>query len=1296
MNSTAERKFANLRRRLDQLGYRQPLGIESLPLVEKLFADLVHTTESLKNLKLQGGKAVQQPTDSDDDTTEPYRTENARLVTENNKIHLELINIKEGAEKQAKDLKATIRKLEHENADLRFLNSQYIHKVRAVERDKKSMKDKIQQLQEKNLQAVVQTPGGKKRNIPFHRQRMEIDSLVPPADRPSPPHSPVVEDPYIADLLEVADSRIDTLTKDSQRLHEDKEALDRRIKTLTRQVEVRDKEIERLGYLLEGGRPQDVVSMEGKLRANEKLISHLNVQVDYLQQANRDLERRLQDVLEDRRSAAREQMELSTRNDKLMSELQDIDRLAGELQKHKEQAITTADNEVRSIEIDLRRSQRQLETAETEVATLREERKSLLSENDRLGSDLATKMAEAQRLHDLMDKVQEDKRHLSDRVNKLTKKEKELVLELERLRDMSVRHKRDKSPSRLDNFIKSLEEERDYYKQEVDVLQNMLKKRSGSPAKTPTSTPTKGSSIKGTPTKGTPTKGTGVDRKTAAHYETILRVLEDERDFYKREYEMLRALRRSPTKGSPPTRDRSVDDMTEISRLRQERDELQSMLDKFERHMAEIQSNVKVLTQERDKTSMLYQQAQEEINRLRRDAVRSPKSPKATLAAQSILRRVENERDDAMADLRRMATERDSLRERLKISTETALTDRARLEQRIEDQEGQLYTLDQERADLQGRVTSMRDMINTLEDQVKSLTMKVASTEEEASQQKATATQMRLLAEQTEASLEDCQRRLTRKVGELQQAEERGHSQAERIDDLTRVTANLKDEIAQLRGAVSSLDREKDGLQMNVDEKTERVVGLEENVVNKEKLIAELRLNVGELETRLDRANDLVSNKEREIRSLRRQLDGTTEELGEVSRGREVALRENRRLQEDLGTMTKENQAVHQDLDETMSDRGRLKQQVQDYIAEVSRCEDLLAAKDREIADLLDNYRKASTQAERWEMEAHQHHGESSNTKLELMSRESEVRRLREKVDSQEREIQEHLAAQQAYELQVSNLTVSMQTLEEDIRQVEEEKGALGTDLSSVRDLCVKLDTTKEALSRQLTQKSVDSEQAKTALEELRREADLLRSQVTSERASVRNLEGLLSTNREREFASQLTEQEQRSEIQLLKDRLTLAESKTQSQQREITTLRTRAAQLESDLERTKRNLTADRFEKERAYQELRRRGFSPSRISPPTDTSGHYSRSPYRRSTSPRRSSPPRSILKSPDRSRTRSPDRSITRSPLTLSFGDPDDRSGAISPLATDRDMEGADYQLEGEEGQDRDRRGSSGSET
>lgn len=56
-------------------------------------------------------------------------------------------------------MKGAINKLEHENADLKFLNSQYIHKVRAVERESSSKTDTIQKLQEKNLQAVIQTPG---------------------------------------------------------------------------------------------------------------------------------------------------------------------------------------------------------------------------------------------------------------------------------------------------------------------------------------------------------------------------------------------------------------------------------------------------------------------------------------------------------------------------------------------------------------------------------------------------------------------------------------------------------------------------------------------------------------------------------------------------------------------------------------------------------------------------------------------------------------------------------------------------------------------------------------------------------------------------------------------------------------------------------------------------------------------------------------------------------------------------------------------------------------------------------
>ena len=56
-------------------------------------------------------------------------------------------------------MKASLRKLEHESADLKFLNNQYVHKVRALEKESKTKTDRILQLQEKNFHAVVQTPG---------------------------------------------------------------------------------------------------------------------------------------------------------------------------------------------------------------------------------------------------------------------------------------------------------------------------------------------------------------------------------------------------------------------------------------------------------------------------------------------------------------------------------------------------------------------------------------------------------------------------------------------------------------------------------------------------------------------------------------------------------------------------------------------------------------------------------------------------------------------------------------------------------------------------------------------------------------------------------------------------------------------------------------------------------------------------------------------------------------------------------------------------------------------------------
>jgi len=79
--------------------------------------------------------------------------------------------------------------------------------------------------------------GGRKKNIPFRRQRMEIDCILPspetaPADSLTAPSA----DPYVADLLKVADDSIARLREEARNLTDDKLGLEAKMSNLRKQV----------------------------------------------------------------------------------------------------------------------------------------------------------------------------------------------------------------------------------------------------------------------------------------------------------------------------------------------------------------------------------------------------------------------------------------------------------------------------------------------------------------------------------------------------------------------------------------------------------------------------------------------------------------------------------------------------------------------------------------------------------------------------------------------------------------------------------------------------------------------------------------------------------------------------------------------------------------------------------------------------------------------------------------------------------------------------------------------------
>uniref|UniRef100_A0A8C9PU47 Testis specific 10 n=1 Tax=Spermophilus dauricus TaxID=99837 RepID=A0A8C9PU47_SPEDA len=586
---------------------------------------------------------------------------------------------------------------------------------------------------------------------------------------------------------------------------------------------------------------------------------------------------------------------------------------------------------------------------------------------------------------------------------------------------------------------------------------------------------------------------------------------------------MLRSRSKSPRRLSPSSRGANCD--VELLKTTRDREELKCILEKYERHLAEIQGNVKVLTSERDKTFLLYEQAQEEIARLRREMMKSCKSPKST-TAHAILRRVETERDVAFTDLRRMTTERDSLRERLKIAQETAFNEKAHLEQRIEELECTVHNLDDERMEQMSNMTLMKETITTVEKEMKSLARKAMDTESELGRQKAENNSLRLLYENTEKDLSDTQRHLAKKKYELQLTQEKIMCLDEKIDNFTRQSIAQREEISILGATLNDLAKEKECLQACLDKKSENIASLGESLAMKEKTISGMKNIIAEMEQASRQSTEALIMCEQDISRMRRQLDETNDksELSKLIRVNELFITyESDNLQEKFNKAKQENQALSKKLNDTHNELNDIKQKVQDTNLEVNKLKNILKSEESENRQIMDQLRKANEDAENWENKARQAEADNNTLKLELITAEAESNRLKEKVDALNREV----------------------------------------------------------------------EQMENELDSARSEIELLRSQMTNERISMQNLEALLVANRDKEYQSQIALQEKESEIQLLKEHLCLAENKMAIQSRDVAQFRNVVTQLEADLDITKRQLGTERFERERAVQELRRQNYS-------------------------------------------------------------------------------------------------------
>ncbi|CAI2727222.1 unnamed protein product [Schistosoma spindalis] len=839
--------------------------------------------------------------------------------------------------------------------------------------------------------------------------------------------------------------------------------------------------------------------------------------------------------------------------------------------------------------------------AEKEIQKLNLERENLERNLSDAQKKCHTMDTSERDMRNLILRAEEDKKRLAQRIEKLTANERALVLELERLkRHGGTSDGRTKRISQLDEFISGIEADRDYWRGQVEILQQMLNYpslTSGTEGSGIGRTTTS-SRLKSKPPTGqhttTPSKlGGSLKDAKQRKLEQQVQELRVERDLLRQELDSItRSRHRSP---SPVTRSRSLnrfqtrDDYMELTKLRQERDELRSLLNKLEHRVQEIQRNVHTLTQERDQINKLYNDSRSEIHRLHQDLYAMHETgDRNTQTTQTVLRRVESERDRALVDLSRVTAERDSLITKYKATVELANKDKVHLESCIEEMSSAHRQSLREREDLVQRSNGLHERNIELDAENKKLDLEVKRNAEALRAERNTNADLQQQLELCRRRSETAERDANDWSSRVRLAEDQLHKSETRVVQLERELRVERDDYSQLRSRMEMLEEEKQNLEINLKETSQRLSHTEVDLSSRLREIHDIRSAHEEAVRTNTRTQEALSTRNSELTAARTELNSIQTSLSETRRLLESEQRETSRLREDLNHMARESQTLQTDLQDVGDERDELKQRMKDYLSELSRLERVLSERDSECSKLMDQLRTANEESESWRTRWETAENKLTSCKVDLEDKEGELSNERERSDLKDREISHLRATLNSTEIQSNATSRSLVEANEQLRMSRAEIETLSTEISRIRDALSRSETEKANVQRENNTQRLDNDQLRAQLDDFEVELEQIKEQLEDERENNRNINEILTITRQKEQKALSEAQERTTEVIALRDRITSAEERAEMAQREVEKVRERLAETEREANRLSRSLSAERFEKERALSELR------------------------------------------------------------------------------------------------------------
>ncbi|XP_073947053.1 uncharacterized protein [Choristoneura fumiferana] len=464
----------------------------------------------------------------------------------------------------------------------------------------------------------------------------------------------------------------------------------------------------------------------------------------------------------------------------------------------------------------------------------------------------------------------------------------------------------------------------------------------------------------------------------------------------------------------------------------------------------------------------------------------------------------------------------------------------------------------------------LREECNFLREQIKTLQSDVIK-------EKTLASQIKNIQMETERSSNEVQSDLLCTQKKLSLAKDNIDSLERKCNILQSEIVSLKNEKSNLIENIKKIDQERDKLVIELDNKTENMSILEQKIKSQSYEISKLENEISELKRKIS------TNKVSEHRLVdhESQIFFLNGEISRLTQQYDNAVVENKHLQNSLADANGTLKLTKIEYDKSRKEVDGLKQQLQHYVAEIRRIEEMLSQKEAERSDMLEHFASLSVEANILENTNHSLESESASKSLQLQSYISKIQALEERSVDKDNLIDTQSS-------QIAAMTCKITALENEVKLISEEKDLLQQNVSYLKQMCNSLQKDHTSVMQGLTDTDSELKLYENKIKNLSSAKTRLEADNQDIKGNLETTEKLLSKARREIVELKLALQDATSETKALQDRINrLSRIETVAHE---STLTREELELPLMLEETIHEVSHEEDEESSRFHEVRKR----------------------------------------------------------------------------------------------------------